>query len=170
MTTRSFLGAMASECGAILLDNGWLRLFGAGADGVPGIDQINGLAGGPPASFIAIGFDVLGGRFAINGGGLPAEPGEVCYWGPDTLSWAGLGPKHGPFLEGMFGGALASFYEDLRWPGWEAEVAALAPDQGISAYPPPFTVEGKDLGAASRRPVPFVELYDFYNEAARQLG
>lgn len=56
------------------------------------------------------------------------------------------------------------------WPGWEDEVAAVPPHQGLSVYPPPFSREGKDIAAASRRVVPVQELFSFYDGAARQIG
>jgi hypothetical protein len=111
----------------------------------------------------------MGGRFAINGGGLDAEPGEVCYWAPDTLDWTGIGGGHSRFVGWALGGGLTDFYESLRWDGWEGEVAALAPDQGLSVYPPPFAREGRAIRAGSRKPVPIAELHGFYAEIATQL-
>ncbi len=42
---------------------------------------------GAPPGCLVVGHDVVGGTFAINGGALPCDLGEVCYFGPDT--WAG---------------------------------------------------------------------------------
>lgn len=47
-------------------------------------------------------------------------------------------------------GDLADTFADLRWSGWQDEVAALRPDQGLSLFPPPFTAEGRDITAVSR--------------------
>jgi hypothetical protein len=69
----------------------------------------------------------------------------------------------------MLSGATVEFYAELRWAGWEAEAEALALDQGLSVYPPPFTVEGQDLHAATRAPVPHSELVGFLDEAALQI-
>ena len=63
---------------------------------------------------------MLGGRFAVNGG-LPGQPGEVCYWGPDTLAWTVLRAGYSQFARMVLGGGLAGFYQDLRWPGWQDE-------------------------------------------------
>jgi hypothetical protein len=73
-------------------------------------------------------------------------------------------------LEAMLAGAMTKFYEGLRWPGWEAEVAGVALDQGISALPPPWTREGKDLSTVSRKTVRLAELVSVHHEFARQLG
>jgi hypothetical protein len=113
--------------------------------------------------------DVLGGRFAVNGGGLDAAPGDVCYWAPDTLQWTGLGGGYSAFLAWSLSPGLTDFYSTLRWPGWQAEVDSLPADQGLSLFPPPFTAQGRDLSMVSRRPVPLTELHAFYLDMAHQL-
>src|SRR5262249_49040994 len=50
VTTRSHLGALVGECGGLMVDNGWLRILGAGSDGLPGVHEANSLADGPPPS------------------------------------------------------------------------------------------------------------------------
>jgi hypothetical protein len=54
--------------------------------------------------WLEVAWDVMGGRFAINGGGLDAEVGEVCYWGPDSLDWTGIGGGHFGFVGWALGG------------------------------------------------------------------
>lgn len=168
VSTTSFLGALAGECGAVLVDHRWLRILGAGTPDLPGVHQANPLADGPPP-LLDVAWDVLGGRFAINGGGLDAPPGEVCYWGPDTLGWTPIGGGHAAFVAWALRGGTTDFYAGLRWPGWEREVASLSLDQGLSLMPPPFTVEGRDLALVSRAPVSLAELHSFHEDMARQL-
>lgn len=162
VTEASTLGALALHTGGLVLDHGWVRMLGAGAPGLPPLELGEGL--------LTVAYDVLGGHFAINGAALPGEPGDVAYWGPDSLSWTPIGGGHTTFVHWALGGGLADFYADLRWPGWEAESEPLALDHGIHVYPPPSTREGRDLGAASRRAVPFAELLDFNQHLAEQLG
>jgi len=173
VTAASALGALALNCGGLLIDGGWLRILGGGCAGLPSIGQASGL-GDPrltrePPAFLMVAFDVLGGRFAIDGGGLGIKPGSVCYWAPDSLAWEDTGLGHGAFVHAFLSGAGAEFYGDFRWPGWSDEVEALALDQGLSLWPPPFSVEGQNLAEVSRRPVPFAELVAFYDDAAAQL-
>lgn len=167
VTTRSPLGALALHCGGIVVDSGWFRLLGGGTAELP--DLMTASSEHLPGA-VVIGYDALGGTFAIDGGGLGVAPGEVCYFGPDSLRWGGLGGGHGAFVQGVLTGALGAGFEDLRWPGWQDEVAALSLDQGLSLWPPPFTAEGKDIAAASRKPVPLTELLGLYAEMATQLG
>lgn len=160
VTTRSVLGAMAFHCGGLLIDHGWVRLYGAGHGGLPCIAAANSLPtedGSSPTTLL-IGEDVLGGKFAINGGGLPGPVGEVNWWPPDTMRWESLGAGHGAFVHWIIGGGASPMFEPLRWPGWEAEVSDVALDRGLMLYPPPCTREGQDTSKVSRRTVPRVEL------------
>ncbi|SOD73467.1 uncharacterized protein DUF2625 [Jatrophihabitans sp. GAS493] len=170
VTARSALGALTSECGALRIDHGWLRILGAGADGLPSVRSLTDLIAVHGERFLVVAIDVLGGYFAVNGGDLPGAREEVAYWGPDTLTWTPLELGHGAFVGAMLGGAVSEFYGAMRWRGWEQEVAALPLAYGLSVYPFPFTKEGQDLGRTSRRPVPLAELLDLYADMARQLA
>jgi hypothetical protein len=170
VTARSGLGALALETGGLLVDHGWLRVLGGG-EAPLNLATANGLETPPdesPAQLL-VAFDVLGGKYAINGGVLPGSPGEVCYFAPDELAWWPMEMGHLDFVIWSMSGRLEEFSENLRWPGWEAEVAALSLDQGISVFPFPFTAEGHDLAMASRRPVPIAELLTLWEHLAEQL-
>lgn len=169
VTTASYLGAVTGNCGAILVDHHWLRILGAGAPNLPGIHEVNALVDGPPP-LLDVAWDVLGGRFAVNGGGLDAQLGEVCYWAPDTLDWTPIGGGHSSFVSWALAGGMTDFYDGLRWDGWQRDVEPLAAGQGLSLLPPPFTAEGRDLAAVSRAPVPLTELHSIYAEFAEQLS
>ncbi len=172
VTTRSVLGAMAWHTTGVLLDHGWLRLLGGEGSDLPSLLAANSTrldgSGAPP--YLVVALDVLGGRFAVNGGGLPADAGEVAYYGPDTLDWLPTGLTHGGFVEWAFTGETDTFYGDLRWDGWAAEVEGVPIDALLSVYPPPFSQEGRDIDAASRRCVPWLELITWLDDAAKQLN
>jgi hypothetical protein len=131
VTTRSMMGAVALNCGGLVIDHGWLRILGGAAEGLPSLGEANGMSDPnegdrlPPSLVVA--FDVLGGQFAVNGGGLRAESGEVCYFGPDTLAWHPIGVGYSKFVFWALGGGLTDFSEHLRWPGWEQEVGDIPP-------------------------------------------
>ncbi|MEU4479371.1 DUF2625 family protein [Micromonospora sp. NPDC023966] len=165
ITTRSWLGAVVANSGGLVVDHGWLRVLGGGHDGLPDVaaEMV------PGAGRLVVAFDVMGGQFVWS----QAEPGvrpTVHYFGPEDLAWQDLELGYGDWLEAMLAGAMTQFYEGLRWAGWEAEVASVALDQGISAWPPPWTREGKDLSAVSRKPIRLAELVSVHQDAARQLG
>ena len=132
---------------------------------MPDLAAVNGLAD-PTAERVApekliVGSDILGGRFAINGGSLSGDLGEVNYWGPDTLAWSPIGLGHSAFVRWALAGGTNDFYRSLRWNGWEAEVSRIADDEGLMVFPPPCTSEGRDIDRASRKPVPWTELIDW---------
>lgn len=165
ITNRSWLGAVVANTGGLLVDHGWLRVLGGGHDGLPDVVT----EADPTANLVVVGYDVMGGQFAW----LPAQPSgkpTIHYFGPDDLAWQDMEQGYADWLYAVLAGSLTRFYDTLRWPGWEAEVGALAIDQGISAWPPPWAEEGSDLSTVSRKAVPLAELVSFYQDAARQMG
>ncbi len=174
VTTSSALGALALESGGVVVDGGWLRLLGGGAEGLVSLAVANDLEARPShaasSGKLIVGIDVVGGRFAINGGRLPGPVGEVCYFGPDTLCWEPLQLGHGAFVEWALKGDVDGFYETFRWSGWREDVGRLSLDQVMQAWPPPFTSQGRPPNEVSRRPVPWREATDFLDLAAEQLA
>ena len=165
ITTRSWLGAVIENSGGLLVDHGWLRVLGSGAGE---LDDV--LAGADPAARgLIVAYDILGGQFAW----VPAEAGRnptVHYFAPDDLAWLDLERGYTDWLYAVLAGSLTQFYDTLRWPGWEDEVAALSLGEGIHAWPPPSTVEGKDLAAVARAAIPMTELVGFHHDLAQRLG
>jgi hypothetical protein len=182
VTARSALGAVALNTGGLLVDHGWLRVYGGSGtpDGMPGIAEVNDFPAVPapdgiPGHGLVIAHDVLGGVFALNlatspAHGRPGRPGEVAYFAPDSMEWEPLEVGYGSWLAWALSDTFAGFYESLRWPGWEREAAGLNPEQGISVIPFLWTKEAHDnLAATSRRPVPMRELLSLHHELHRQL-
>ncbi|MCP4306260.1 MAG: DUF2625 family protein [bacterium] len=171
VTDGSVLGGLAINSGGVLVDHGWLRLLGSGHPTMAGIHEANGLTGNAaPSGPLLVGYDAIGGRFVINDGTLSGEPGEMVFWAPDALAWEPLGVGHSAFVQMMMTDRLGAFYEQSRWPGWESELAGVDGNHGIFLYPPLFSVEGRDTAASHKGTVPLSELFDFYEESARQLG
>lgn len=185
VTARSFLGAVALSSGGLLVDGGWLRVYGGAgtglAGGLPGLGAVNGFparfhSGWLPGAGLVLAHDVLGGTFALNGhdpaaAGRPGDPGEVVYFAPDSLTWEGLGVGHGDWLSWLLAGdGLTDFYAALRWPGWRADVAQLAWGDGLSAYPFLWSEQAQqDPAAISRRPVPMGELLSLLRDFTEQV-
>ncbi|EMF00625.1 DUF2625 domain-containing protein [Streptomyces mobaraensis NBRC 13819 = DSM 40847] len=180
VSARSNLGGIVLNCGGLIVDGGWLRIFGsprgADAEGLPSLAVVNAMpatfdpAWGPGAGLV-VAHDVLGGVFALNGSdpraaGRPGEPGEVVYFAPDALGWEALGAGHSAWLSWILDGGLRKFYEGLRWDGWRGEVSALNGRQGLSFFPPLWSAEARqDLPATSRRAVPMAELLGLNRDA-----
>ncbi|MGQ4484342.1 DUF2625 domain-containing protein [Streptomyces sp. SAS_281] len=173
VSARSNLGGIVLNCGGLLVDSGWLRIFGSpggpDAERLPGLAEINAMPSTfdpawRPGAGLVVAHDVLGGVFALNGGnpreaGRPGEPGEIVYFAPDSLGWETLGAGHSAWLSWTLSGGLQEFYEGLRWDGWRTEVSGLNGRQGLSFFPPVWSAEARqDLPATSRRAVPMAEL------------
>lgn len=171
----STMGCVVLNTGAILADHGWFRILGSGhVPDLPGIADINGLGdpevrNGNPGHLV-VGFDVLGGQFAIDNGALGITPGHVCYFAPDSLEWESLGGGYPAFVEAALTGALSEAFSPLRWEGWQADIADLPLHMSIASYPPPFSREGQDLSQTAKNPVPTTELLEFYANAAAELN
>ncbi|MBW8699152.1 hypothetical protein MBT84_06085 [Streptomyces sp. MBT84] len=184
ISARSNLGGIVLNCGGLLVDSGWLRIFGSprgnDAEGLPSLAEVNAM----PSTFdpawrpgpgLVVAHDVLGGVFVLNGGSpraadRPGEPGEVVYFAPDTLGWTALGAGHSAWLSWILAGGLEEFYRDLRWDGWRSEVSALTGRQGLSFFPPLWSAEARqDLLATSRRAVPMTELLGLSRDSCLQF-
>lgn len=184
VSVRSVLGALALNTGGLLVDNGWVRVFGGGSvldGGLPSLAQINRFPPDfdpvwHPATGLVVGHDVVGGVFALNGGdpsaaGRPGAPGQMTYFAPNTLEWEALNMGHSAWVSWLLSGRLETFYDGLRWPGWREEAAALAFSQGISVYPFLWSKEAHDdLAATSRRAVPMSEVIGVAADFARQMA
>jgi len=170
VTTRSTLGAIAHETGGVLVDHGWLRMFGCGHPRLRrALVAWNAELEVPVSELLFVADDVVGGAFAINAGLLEGTPGNVFYFSPDTLAWEDTELGHTDFVQWALDGDLAQYYENLRWPGWEADVAALDGDHAFHLHPPPWTAEGADVSKVSRRAVPALEVWRLQQELGEKL-
>ncbi|MDR3003750.1 MAG: DUF2625 domain-containing protein [Acidovorax sp.] len=167
VTTRSPLGALAHGTGGILVDGGWLRMLGSGHARLP--RPLHRWNQGRGHGFLLIADDAVGGFFAINGGGLGEDVGKVHYLAPDTLAWESLEIGHTAFVQWAFSDGLRDFYRDLRWDGWERDVAVLDGERCFSFYPFLFTAQG-GVQSSARKPVPVAEHYDFTLRMGAEAG
>lgn len=180
----------------VAVDDGWLRLLGAGGHGLPALftpatsvapgtgpasvapdagpasvapghdpasaaPDAEDRAGSSPSRLV-VGFDVLGGTFALGDG--------VEYFAPDGLAWLPLGLDGlDDLVDWALAGGLADTFAGLRWSGWAAEIRFLAPDQGVSVHPPLWSEEGQDIDRCVRGVTPLAVLVAAHHEAAEQL-
>ncbi len=175
VTTRSPMGAMALECGGMLIDHGWLRVLGSGHERMHGNLRSWNINGEMPESYrlkdaLIIAHDVVGGFFALNGGAFAGKPGTAFYFAPDTLKWENTNKSYSELLDWALSGDLNLFYEGMRWPGWEKEVSVLSGDQGMSIYPFVFLNKEIPMAERSRRAIPMDELWNVQLDLAQQLG
>jgi uncharacterized protein DUF2625 len=146
LTDRSVLGALALNTGGLVIDHGWLRVFG-GPELLEWRDRLD--------EGLVIGHDVVAGFYAVD-----KQEGEVRYLAPDTLEWVGTEMGHSEWVHWTLAGDLEGFYSTLRWPGWEDESAPLAFDQGLAIDPAPHSRAGRSIAGAAHVPAPAAELWD----------
>lgn len=122
---------------------------------------------------LIVGFDVIGGVFAMDGGALGgSERGAVCYFAPDSLRWEPLDVPCSAWLRWLLTEPeeVERFYENARREGWRAEVRGVQIDDAIHTAPPQWTSEGKDLARVSRRVIAAREVVEVAFAAARERG
>jgi hypothetical protein len=163
VTTRSTMGAVAYDTGGLLIDHGWLRVLGSGHPKLARniVDWNKERSSG----FLLVADDVVGGFFALNGGGLGEDAGAMYYRAPDTLAWESLEIGYSDFLEWASTDRLQVFYADTRWSGWEADMKNIGADQCFNFFPFLWTKEGS-VHTSSRKAVSVAEQYDFNVESA----
>jgi len=166
VTTRSPMGAIVYESGGIFVDHGWLRFLGAGHPRLPrslpdwNLGRSFSEFGQQPP-FLLIADDVIGGFFAIDGGGLNLESGKVCYFAPDTMQWENTGKGYSDFLAWALRGDLEKYYGSMRWTGWKEDLREVRGDQGFSIVPFLLSKE-PPLDQRSRKLASVAELYDLH--------
>lgn len=166
VTTRSPMGAIAYETGGLLIDHGWLRILGSGHPrlGRSIVEWNHGRSLG----HLLVADDLAGGFFSINGGSLGNDHGSMYYWAPDTLRWEALNLGYSGFLRWALSDQLTSFYQALRWEGWQSDAAGADGNQCFSFYPFLWTRQGS-VASSSRKLVPVSQQYALNVDLAARL-
>ena len=166
VTTRSPMGAIIYQSGGILVDHGWIRILGSGHPRLDrGIMEWNKgktyTETGQQPSYIIVADDVVGGYFALNGGGLKGKVGDMFYYAPDSLEWENMEMGYSQFIYWTLTGNLEKFYETLRWKTWKEDTAQLDGNRVFSFFPFLFTKQ-EGIDSLSREAVPVDELFDLH--------
>lgn len=175
VTTRSLMGAIVYETGGLLIDNGWIRILGGGGErmkrSLPEWNKgktFNEYGEIPP--YLLIADDAIGGFYALNGGFLGKDGGNIYYFAPDSLEWEPLNIGYSQFLLFCFETDLDQFYQNFRWNEWENDVKNLHPDYSYSFFPFLWAKEGKDINTVSRKVISVEEVYDFNMEMKNTIN
>ncbi len=102
------------------------------------------------ANAMLVADDALGGFFAISVGAFAGKLGNVFYLPPDCLTWEDAGRGYTTFLEFLFEGDLATFYEGQRWASWREDCAKMSGDRAWSIYPFLWAREGGTIDQRAR--------------------
>ncbi|MBK7540968.1 MAG: DUF2625 family protein [Candidatus Competibacter sp.] len=176
ITDRSTLGTIIKFTDGILIKEKFLRLFGGNDsewtdsikkwNNIPGQENIDNI----PSGCLFIGFDVVGGFFAINGGYFGQELGKVYYFAPDTLEWENLNMGYSDFISWCISGNVDKFYESFIWKNSEEIILNTKRGQGISFYPVLWSKEGKEINKTRKKIVPLKELWALNLEMKEKIN
>ena len=175
VTTRSLMGAIIYETGGLLIDNGWIRILGSGSDrmkrSLPEWNKGKTFSEyGEPAPYLLVADDAIGGFYAINGGYLGQDAGNIYYFAPDTLQWEPMEMSYSQFLLFCFETDMNDFYLNLRWKSWLDDVQSLSSDHAFNFVPFLWSKEGKDINKVERKAIPVKEVYEFNMEMSKTFG
>lgn len=166
LQTQSLLGGIVNETGGILVDKGWIRLFGSGSKHLSRTVANWNLGRtfqkyGEVPPYLFIGDDAVGGLFAINGGYLGEDRGNIYYFTPEFLEWVPLDISYSEFLIFCFDGNLSRFYKEVRWKGWSDDLKRLHADYAYTFTP--YLWDGvNNIDKSERRVISMEELYNFH--------
>ncbi|MBP7862659.1 DUF2625 family protein [bacterium] len=161
VTTRSAMGAIIYETGGILVDHGWLRIYGSGHErldrSLPFWNEEAHEQSLYEVPYLLIADDAIGGFYALDYGFFGA-PLKVFYYAHDIPGWENTGLSYSDFVGGMFDVDFVTYSGDLRWSSWQEDVAKLKGNEGFTVFPPYWAEFPKDK-ERTRGAVPVKELF-----------
>ncbi|WP_152393282.1 DUF2625 family protein [Paenibacillus guangzhouensis] len=168
ISNKSTMGAIALECGGLVVDHGWLYILGSGHSEIYG-SLIDNNHGSLFEEGFVVAYDKVGGIFAMNSGQFDRDSRNVYYFAPDTLVWEDTGKGYTDFLYWVMYGDLNQYYESFRWREWLEDVKKLTSDQGISIYPYLWTKQGRDIENTSKAAIPLKEIWEIQSDFRRTM-
>ncbi|WP_130734657.1 DUF2625 domain-containing protein [Flavobacterium sp. J27] len=175
VTTRSPMGAIVYNSGGLIIDDGWIRILGAGNSKLNrSISNWNKgksfLEYGEQPSFLLIADDAIGGFFILNGGALGNDLGYIYYLAPDSLEYEPLEITYSEFILFCLNNDLDTFYQGFRWKNWKNEVKNLGYDNIFSFFPYLWTQEGKAIEKSTKTILLIEEHYLLTLDLIKQLN
>ena len=173
ISESSTFGMIVNFTAGISINNGWMRLFGGeSSENIESIASWNQIGNDNNAVIdeaIMIGYDVIGGFFAMNYGAFNSKLGIIYYYAPDSLVWESLDLDYNDFFHWCLNGDLKKFYESYYWDSYEKEILLVKAGQGFSLYPPLFTKEGKNTNLISKKIIPLKEIWSLNQSYQKQI-
>ncbi|PJJ66733.1 uncharacterized protein DUF2625 [Chryseobacterium geocarposphaerae] len=164
ISTRSPMGAIVFHTGGILINDGWIRIYGSGNNkldrNLPDWNKGKTFENfGEKPGHLIIADDAIGSFFLLNGGDLGSDLGKVYYFAPDSLETEPLDLTYSDFINFCFNGNVDGFYKDLRWKNWEKDFKDLSTNEAFIFYPYLWTKEGRDIDSVQKSKVSIEEVY-----------
>lgn len=173
ISIKSVLGAIIFKTGGLLINNGWLRVYGSGNEKVRSIIEWNEVdesgVSNKYKGALLVANDAVGGFFAINAGAFEGNQGNIYYLAPDTLEWENLDITYSQFIQWSLSGDTDKFYESFRWIGWQKDIKDVDMDYGMLIYPF-IWAKGPDINYRTKKIVPINEIWELTLENMSTLG
>lgn len=168
VTTRSPMGAIIYHTGGILINKGWIRIYGSGSKqlnrNLPEWNRGKTFKNySDKPSYLMIADDAVGGFYLLNGGSLGNDLGKVYYYAPDNIEPEALDLTYSEFVIFCFNGNLEHFYKDLRWKNWENDFKTLNNNEVFMFFPYLWTKQGKNINKVKKHKISIDEYYKFRN-------
>jgi len=166
VSTRSPMGAIIFHTGGILINNGWIRIYGSGNEklnrNLPDWNKGKTFQNfGEKPGYLLVADDAVGGFFLLNGGNLGNDLGKIYYLAPDNLEAEPLDLSYTDFINFCFNGNINDFYKDLRWKNWENDFKNLTTNEAFMFYPYLWSKEGKNINKVQKSKLSIEEVYKF---------
>lgn len=164
VSTLSPMGAIVFHTGGILIDNGWIRIYGSGSEklnrNLPNWNKGKTFQNfGDKPGYLIIADDAVGGFFLLNGGDLGNDLGKIYYLSPDNNEYEQLDLTYTEFINFCFSGNIDVLYRDLRWKNWEDDFKKLSANEAFIFYPYLWTKEGRDINKVEKNKASMEEIY-----------
>lgn len=164
VSTSSPMGAIIYHTGGILINNGWIRIYGSGSKKLNrNLPEWNKgktfLNFEDKPSYLIIADDAVGGFFLLNGGKLGSDLGKIYYLAPDSLETESLDLSYTDFINFCFNGNINNFYKDLRWKNWEDDFKTLNNNEAFVFYPYLWTKQGSNINKVQKSKLSIDEVY-----------
>ncbi|WP_411821942.1 DUF2625 family protein [Leptospira sp. 'Mane'] len=161
---ESILGMTLKYTAGISVFHGWVRLFGGESsefiDAISDWNDINDSEQVFIEDALLIGYDVLGGFFAINLGAFDDEDGMVYYFAPDTLLWESTELDYSDFFHWCLYGDIENYYGPYLWDTYQSDCKTLKANQAFLFDPPLSEMEeGEEIHQLTKKIVPLRDLW-----------
>ncbi|BDA79606.1 hypothetical protein LPTSP3_g25360 [Leptospira kobayashii] len=170
---ESILGMTLKYTAGISVYHGWIRLFGGESseftDSISDWNDINDSEQVFIEDALLVGYDVLGGFFAVNTGAFEDEDGMVYYFAPDTLLWESTELDYNDFFHWCLYGDIEDYYKPYFWKSFAADCEALKANQGFQFDPPVYELEEEDIESLKRNVVSLRDLWELTTEEDEEL-
>lgn len=169
VTTRSPMGAIIYHTGGILINKGWIRIYGSGNEklnrNLPEWNKGKSFENfGDIPGYLFIADDAVGGFYLLNGGSLGNDVGKIYYISPDNLEPEPLDLSYTDFILFCFNGNIDAYYKNLRWDNWENDFKSLNTNEVFMFFPYLWSKQGRNINKVEKSKISIEAYYEFISQ------